>query len=349
MSQLVDRLVELTTFRDRDLLDATLVTTLRELLQPRLVAIHRCVGEAADRRWLMRARLGPHDAAVASDPVWTELDQLPALAAFQTRCQVLRLQQPLAVPGSPALAVFPLASDREPGGVLEIETDLPLDIATHRLVTAILRLYGNFQALLDDNERDTLTGLLNRKTFEEAFYRLSIDRADEGLAGLVPGLSVEGERRHPLAGLAHYVGMIDIDHFKSVNDTHGHLIGDEVLLLLSQLMRSVFRFHDRLYRFGGEEFVVLMRCVGDGDAGAAFERLRSDVEAHVFPRVGRITVSVGYTRLRPGDTPSTAFDRADRAVYAAKRRGRNQVCSHAELVARGELVEGAATGDVELF
>jgi len=114
-------------------------------------------------------------------------------------------------------------------------------------------------------------------------------------------------------------------------------------------MRSVFRFHDRLYRFGGEEFVVLMRCGDDADAGVAFERLRTSVMAYPFPQVGTITVSVGYTRLRDGDTPSSAFERADRAVYWAKSHGRNQVCNHAALVASGDVDEGAKVGDVELF
>jgi diguanylate cyclase (GGDEF)-like protein len=152
-----------------------------------------------------------------------------------------------------------------------------------------------------------------------------------------------------LSSLPHYIGVIDIDHFKSVNDTYGHLIGDEVLLLLSRLMRSVFRFHDRLYRFGGEEFVVLMRCAGDAEATIALERLRATVLAFAFPQVGTISISVGFTAIKTGDTPSTAFERADRAVYWAKSHGRNQVCSHAVLVASGELADDSKVGDVELF
>jgi diguanylate cyclase (GGDEF)-like protein len=145
------------------------------------------------------------------------------------------------------------------------------------------------------------------------------------------------------------MGVIDIDHFKRVNDTYGHLIGDEVLLLLARLMRASFRFDDRLYRFGGEEFVVLMRCTDAAAASLAFERLRSHVERHMFPQVGRITVSIGFTELKPGDTPSGAFERADKAVYFAKGQGRNQVRHHADLVAAGHLEDDTKVGDVELF
>jgi diguanylate cyclase (GGDEF)-like protein len=352
MSHVVEQLAELTAYRDRDVADTTLVAALRDLLQAREVAIHRCVGEDTDRRWLTRARLGLSDLVATADSLYTDLSDLPALNAYPDRLQALQLQAPVspavAAPGALHLTVFPLTTDREVVGVLELQTAAPLDAAAHRLVGSILRLYRNFQALLDYSERDTLTGLLNRKTFDEAFYKLST-LPDHGLGAIAGDGQSVADRRVGPTQQPHYIGVIDIDHFKSVNDNFGHLIGDEVLLLLARLMRSVFRFHDRLYRFGGEEFVVLVRCSGDDDAGIAFERLRTTVQGYAFPQVGHITVSVGYTRLHPGDTPSSAFERADRAVYWAKTHGRNQVFSHAALVASGALADDSKVGDVELF
>jgi diguanylate cyclase (GGDEF)-like protein len=339
MAQVVDKLAELTGFRDRDMLDATLVIALRDLLLTRQVAIYRCVGEAGAQRWLTRARLGLHELTPSADPIWVEMDALPPLAAYPERMQAMQGQAMVSLGGESAKAVFPLVTDREVVGVLEIESDQPLDPEAQRLVGSILRIFRNFQCLLDYSERDTLTGLLNRKTFDDAFFKVAA-AANEAAAA-------PNERR--TAGGSHFIGVIDIDHFKSVNDNFGHLIGDEVLLLLSRLMRSTFRFHDRLYRFGGEEFVVLMRCASDTDAAAAFERLRANVQGHAFPQVGHITVSTGFTPLKPGDTPSSAFERADKAVYWAKTHGRNQVCSHEELVRLGNLSDGAKVGDVELF
>ncbi len=78
----------------------------------------------------------------------------------------------------------------------------------------------------------------------------------------------QANRRHEQAQGSYWLTMIDIDHFKRVNDNYGHLIGDEVLLLLARLMRATFRFHDQLYRFGGEEFVVLLRCADHADVSA---------------------------------------------------------------------------------
>ena len=366
MSQVVDQLAEITGFRDRDLLDTTLATALRDLLRPVRVSIHRCVGDDADRRWLTRATLALRDVAARADPLWTDLDDLPPLDAYPARLQALRQQEAVALAGPTHLAVFPLTTDREVVGVLEIESELPLDGASHRMVGSILRIYRNFQGLLDYSERDTLTGLLNRKTFDDAFYKLlvaslgqgseqsgvfdpAVDLAQAGADAALACAAEDAERRNVPVPRPHFIGVIDIDHFKRVNDNHGHLIGDEVLLLLSRLMRSVFRFDDRLYRFGGEEFVVLMRCGNAQEAGLAFERLRSAVQGYDFPQVGTITVSVGYTLIKDGDTPSSAFERADRAVYWAKGHGRNQVRNHGDLMASGELIDDTKVGDVELF
>ena len=341
----VDHLAELTAYRDRDILDVTLAGALRDLLQPQCVAIYRTVGQATEQHWLTRARLACGDAVASADPLSLDLDALPLLEAFPLRLACMRSQQPHAdAANGSVVTVFPVSTDREVVGVLEFETAAPLTAEHHRMVASVLRIYSNFQGLLDYSERDTLTGLLNRKTFDESFLRV---------AGMLPpsfatDIPVPAARRLQ-SGAGVWLGVIDIDHFKRVNDGYGHLIGDEVLLLLSRLMRSSFRFHDHLYRFGGEEFVVLMRCVDAADAAGAFERLRSNVEAYGFPRVGTITVSVGFTQVRPGDTPSAAFERADKAVYHSKQHGRNQVADHADLVARGLMADATRDSDLELF
>ena len=336
MSELVDHLAELTGFRDRDVLDVTLAGAFRDLLHPRSVAIYRMVGDGDKQHWLTRARLVEGDAVATADPAWVDLEQLPKLADHPARCEALTGQTVCTSVGGAGFSVFPLATDREVVGVLELETEEPLNTDAQRMVCSILRVYRNFEGLLDYSERDTLTGLLNRKTFDESFLKIS--------SAMHSYASASDTRRS-----LYWLGMIDIDHFKAVNDSYGHLIGDEVLLLLSRLMRSSFRFHDRLYRFGGEEFVVLMRCDSELDAQRAFDRLRINTEGYGFPQVGNITVSIGFSELKGGDSPSAAIERADKAVYYAKTHGRNQVQSYADLVARGELDVTEKVGDVELF
>ena len=344
-SHVVDHLAELTGFRDRDVLDLTLIGALKDLLQPQTAAIYRRVGEPGNQRWLTRARFAPGDRVATADSVWVDIATLPLLDAHPERLACLLRQEAICVPGSPAMACFPLVTDSEPTGVLELHTVAELSADDLRLVASILRVYRNFQALLDYSERDTLTGLLNRKTFDESFLRIAAHTSQPPLA--LPAAVVVGGRQGTTG--SSWLGLIDIDHFKNVNDNYGHLIGDEVLLLLSRLMRGSFRFHYHLYRFGGEEFVVLMRCANAVDAATALERLRSTVREYQFPQVGQITISVGFTELRAGDSPSAAFERADKAVYYAKQHGRDQVHDHAALVAQGHLAEESRDSDVELF
>jgi diguanylate cyclase (GGDEF)-like protein len=123
-----------------------------------------------------------------------------------------------------------------------------------------------------------------------------------------------------------------------------------VLVLFAGLMRRVFRETDKMFRFGGEEFVILMPNCALDDALAAFERFRVAVETYPFPQVGQVTVSLGVTSLRPYDTGSAAFGRADQALYAAKRGGRNCVRHHAALEAASPAEPAKPEAeDIELF
>ncbi|HEX6363158.1 MAG TPA: GGDEF domain-containing protein, partial [Albitalea sp.] len=202
MSELIDHLAELTGFRDRDILDVTLAAAFRDLLQPRSVAIYRVVGDGEQRRWLTRARLGEDDAVATADSAWVDLDNLPGLAQHPARCDALAGQTVVAQHGAIGVAVFPLATDREVVAVLEITTDGALGAEAQRLVCSVLRIYRNFVGLLEDSERDTLTGLLNRKTFDESFLKIS--------AALPPRAAAAADgRRQAGAGRRWWLGMID--------------------------------------------------------------------------------------------------------------------------------------------
>src|SRR5881392_1736652 len=173
MSELVDHLAELTGFRDRDVLDVTLAGAFRDLLHPRSVAIYRMVDDGDNQHWLTRARLIEGDAVATADPAWVDLEQLPRLTAHPARCEALTGQTVCTTVNGTGFSVFPLATDREVVGVLELETEEPLNTEAQRMVCSILRVYRNFEGLLDYSERDTLTGLLNRKTFDESFLKIS--------------------------------------------------------------------------------------------------------------------------------------------------------------------------------
>ena len=345
MSQLVDNLANLASLRDRDALDVALVSAVHDVLQPETSAIYRAVGHEGDERWLCSAQMNRQQAVPTSDAAWIDLATLPRLADVPLRQHVAMTGKMARAGTLPDVTAFSVHGSPGATGVLELSSPAPLPDESIRIIEGVLRLYANFHCLLDYGERDALTELLNRKTFDGAFLKGTLEQGQR-----IGQDEVESERRDQGPRGSYWLAMIDIDHFKRVNDTFGHLIGDEVLLLLARLMRSTFRFHDQLYRFGGEEFVVLMRCNGEEEAACALERMRLNTEQFLFPQVGKITISTGFSEIKTGDTPSGAFERADKAVYYAKAHGRNQVSSYAGLVAGGELVEQTAIeGEMELF
>jgi diguanylate cyclase (GGDEF)-like protein len=227
---------------------------------------------------------------------------------------------------------------------LELRNDRPFCSDTILTVGGIVGVYRNFQNLLDYSERDSLTGLLNRKTFDDQLARM-LHGAHEHDPRL-PGLA---ERRQPHGPEKQWLAVVDVDHFKAVNDKFGHLYGDEVLILIANLLQSSFRVQDRVFRFGGEEFVVLLRSTTLENAWKIIERFRTNVENHDFPQVGRVTVSVGFVSISAFESPVVTLGHADQALYYAKSNGRNQACHYDDLVSHGVLQAVASNDTAEFF
>jgi diguanylate cyclase len=153
-------------------------------------------------------------------------------------------------------------------------------------------------------ERDFLTGVGNRR---------ALDRRLAAHAG---------ERRpHPESSLL----LLDIDHFKRVNDQHGHAAGDQVLIRLCELMRNNTRSSDQIFRYGGEEFAVIASGAGLSSASRLAEGLRAAIAAAPLMEGHPITVSIGVAGMNKGATPADWLMRADKMLYAAKQGGRNAV------------------------
>lgn len=155
--------------------------------------------------------------------------------------------------------------------------------------------------------RDALTGLANRRSFDERLL----------------GCFQTGLR----TGRGFSLLLLDADHFKRVNDQHGHTVGDQVLQQLGQLLKTHVRSVDLAARYGGEEFAVLLpETPGTAEAALVADKIRAAVSLAEFPVVGRITISVGVASWHAADAdPMSLVQRADRGLYAAKGAGRNQV------------------------
>jgi len=117
--------------------------------------------------------------------------------------------------------------------------------------------------------------------------------------------------------------MINVDHFKSVNDRFGHRGGDSVLCALCELIDSLIRRTDQLFRVGGEEFCLISTMIEQEYVNALAEKLREAIASHEFVGVGKVTVSIGIACFNDNDTHQSIYSRADAALYSAKNNGRN--------------------------
>jgi diguanylate cyclase (GGDEF)-like protein len=181
----------------------------------------------------------------------------------------------------------------------------------------------------------TLFRLERRDSFDMAYYaRLQEMALSDPLTGLGNRLALDQELERQEAERLRYARrysliLIDLDHFKRINDQRGHAAGDRVLRQVAAVMLSLLRDPDRAYRYGGEEFVaVLTETTVDG-ARVVAERIRREVERLTFPQeprpIPKVTVSIGVAQAF-GEDEEGALPRADRALYQAKRQGRNRVC-----------------------
>jgi len=219
------------------------------------------------------------------------------------------------------------------------------DYETH-VISCILSISHNFYSLLEENQKDKLTGLLNRKTLESNISKIQSILNSENQTCSYTGKDKRIDRQ----GDKFWLAILDIDHFKRVNDTFGHIYGDEVLLTLSQVMKQTFRTKDLLFRFGGEEFISIVQVTDKQLAEHILERFRLAIEAYDFPQVGRITISIGATQIvEQYSIASEIVGRADHALYQAKETGRNRLYFYEDLVNEGVLKDKVEEGSAEIF
>lgn len=272
------------------------------------VSVERLQGAADDALFppglAERLQCGDAQALTRRVPVEDVVELASNSVQTAQNCRVLKY--PLGSFNAPAeaIGVLLLQQSAENGDISALRQALGTLEQTNR----------ELRSALDELEylasTDKLTGAWNRRRLEEA-------AGDE-----INRLERYG---HPVSAL-----MLDIDHFKSINDTHGHAIGDRVLVRLAATLRGSFRRSDSLSRWGGEEFIVLCPHTGLSMATLLAERLRKSIALESFPQCGRITVSIGVAECRLGESWEQWFRRADEALMRAKRNGRNRVAAAPE-------------------
>jgi diguanylate cyclase (GGDEF)-like protein len=349
MESIIKHLVEITGHRDHDLLNVSVISALSELTRPEFARVLDIV--AVGKQVMVQAQITVRDGKVVTlDEHQLTAQTAESISSYPKLEAGIAQRAPLieeTTSDGKRLIWLPIWINDKLNTCLEITNPANYTGHTVESVEGILIVYRNFQNLLDYSERDSLTGLLNRKTFDDNFSKVL--RSSSQQFNTNAEVDAGAERRNHEPEKLHWLAVLDIDHFKRVNDQFGHLYGDEVLILIANLLRASFRPTDRLFRFGGEEFVILLRSTTQHDAQQIFDRFRENVEQHNFPQVGRVTVSIGFARIDPFEPAVAIMGRADQALYYAKSNGRNRTCYYDSLVQSGDLHAERSNDTAEFF
>ncbi len=330
--QVIDSLAEITRYQEREILEKSLLEILAETVpseEYRLYKIQRpppkleltIVANKITDRDVINETQTDHQLTDALQQAITDAIESKEVATLDS--------EGFSYKGN----IFPVFDKHGDITAVLVQFTRRLRFDDQRIVFGLLRIYSNYLNLLHENVRDKLTGLLNRETLNREILNILMEKSHAEKR-----IQTRGFRRAS-DETQHWLGVIDVDHFKNINDKFGHLFGDEVLILMAGYMTEVFRDDDLLFRYGGEEFVVLIKVLTKQDAFNVFDRLRTKISQHSFPQIGSMAVSIGMVEINAQDGGSDVIHSADKALYYAKEHGRNQTCIYEDLIKEGQIIE----------
>ncbi|MCF6203131.1 MAG: diguanylate cyclase [Methylococcaceae bacterium] len=298
-------IIDLTANKDYVLLTRTLIKKLKNIQGVHKVNLYEVYGNIDNKSTKKLLLKDVLDILSTLIPFYQRVKQYPSPEQIKSENYQGLLRNDIQQ------TVFPIHNIANAQRILVIDWQ-NINPENWSYVLSLLKVYSNLLKIIDEKDRDQLTGLLNRHTF------------DNNLENIINHSKLQSKKARNNDKNS-WIAILDIDHFKQVNDKYGHLMGDEVLLLFSRLMLSEFRYSDILFRFGGEEFIIVLTGCDRKGAETALNRFRKTIETYRFPQVGKITVSAGYIFLDSIQSPNTLLDHADQALYYAKETGRNKV------------------------
>ncbi|MBT4519120.1 MAG: GGDEF domain-containing protein [Halieaceae bacterium] len=345
-NKVLQSVIEITKNRDLDSLEYSLVATLKELVPARQIEVFKTFHQTDKTGVAQVLSLSTDSISDEEQFNWSDEYHIVESDPMLEQC----IQSVETCAGKPedglCRLIVPVSSERGVAGAVSLYGEEEI-LSSVELAMGIIKIYENYQIILGESEQDTLTGLFNRRTFDKKLGRLLKAQSEKKNAGLKSG--DEEKRGDGPIDSSTWLVVLDFDRFKQINDTYGHIYGDEVLLILSQKMKTCFRQTDILFRFGGDEFVIILEPVGLDDARMVLERFREAVASHDFPQIGSITISTGFARINEQDFPPAILERADKALYYAKEHGRNCIWNYEDLVESGEIQEPKKGSSIDLF
>ncbi|NOU49550.1 GGDEF domain-containing protein [Pseudoalteromonas sp. JBTF-M23] len=337
--ELLHSVVKLTKTRDVDSLESSLLSTIHEFIGCQEVSIYKSISlkDAADVECCLSLQVieGKRYRWSQSEKVQSPSSEL--LSCLNSACII-------AVQSNDGIERrwVPITLADKPIGAIAIVSK-GLGSSEQVLLNAFCCIYENYLTILHENERDKLTGLLNRQTFDKKLKQL-IEK--QVLKHYKTTKSQQDRETH--RETVSWLAMLDIDHFKRVNDNYGHVCGDEVLLILAQVMDGFFRATDLLFRFGGEEFVLVFEPATREEIESLLYKFVELVRITKFPFVNKLTVSIGVAKVGPYDFPIHVLESADKALYFAKENGRDQLCFYDQMEPP-QTPSRDEDGDIDLF
>ncbi|RMG32405.1 MAG: GGDEF domain-containing protein [Gammaproteobacteria bacterium] len=341
--QVIDSIAEVTRYLDKELIEQSLLSTLSEFEPEQELRLYKVYNHEPELEIGLSALYS--NGVISCGHANSRHEIEPGLSSLMAMVvesgELSSVQDPES---GCVVSLYPVFD--QDGDLYSLLTQIgpPVALEDQRMIDGLLRIYANYLSLLDLSQKDKLTSLLNRDRLQTTILQILGDQR-----------LTQGARHHPKRRAydqqKHWLALIDIDHFKRINDAHGHLMGDEILIIFARLMHEVFRNDDLLFRFGGEEFVAIIRADDKEKAGLALERFRSRVDEYDFPLAGHLTASIGVTEIDGQDSPEAVIEAADKAMYYVKQHGRNRVAFYGDLVECGEVepLPVPRSGDIDLF
>jgi diguanylate cyclase (GGDEF)-like protein len=344
----IDSIINITSHTEKNGLEKSLLLAVNALIPTSNIRLFKVqkTGEKHEISLLAFSANGVISSSESEDTSYQVSDELTA--AFESISQHHESESIANADDSGWQIIYPSFDAHNEIFLILVQSCQKPTIQEQNTVHGVFKVYANHVALIEKTQIDKLTGLFNRETLDDEIAKILLKDSDDLFDVNTHGADARRNSGKP----RNWLGVIDIDHFKLINDNFGHLYGDEVLILTSRLMTSgCIRDDDLVYRYGGEEFVVLLKAATEQDAMNAFERLRKIVERHDLPQVDQITISIGFVEITTQQIPSDVIGQADGALYYAKNNGRNQTQSYSRLVEQGLVVvsEQVDSSDVELF
>lgn len=342
--KIIDSLAEITRYQDKEILERSLVETLAETVPSEEYRLYKVIQQPPNLELIIAA----NKSATRDVTCETQTDHELTDSLQQAIIQAIEAEDIITLESDEHIHqcnIFPVFGKKGTISAALVQFTNKIRFDDQRIVFGLLRIYSNYLNLLDDNLRDKLTGLLNRETLNKEILQILMEKSHRRKFAHVK------RTRRVSDEIEYWLGVIDVDHFKAVNDKLGHLFGDEVLILMAGFMTEVFRDDDLIFRYGGEEFVVLIQVLTKEDAFSVFERLRTTIARHHFPQVGELNISIGIVEIDAQSESSEVISCADKALYYAKDHGRNTTCIYEDLLQDGSISVDPeiAPGDIDLF